>query len=102
MIHYRIRISIILLLVFVSAAPAQRQMENLTRGIVAVKQADGGVYIGWRLFGTDPYTVASIYIALAEAANLSKSMKHQLLAPRTILIEEPTLMSRSSTSCGRC
>jgi len=57
MIHYRIRISIILLLGLVSAAPAQRQMENLTRGIVAVKQAGGGVYIGWRLFGTDPETV---------------------------------------------
>jgi len=36
---------------------AQRQMENLTRGIVAVKQADGDVYVGWRLFGTDPETV---------------------------------------------
>jgi rhamnogalacturonan endolyase len=57
MIHYRIRISIILLLGLVSAAPAQRQMENLTRGIVAVKQADGSVYVGWRLFGTDPETV---------------------------------------------
>ena len=58
MIHYRIRISIILLLTLVSAAPAQRQMENLTRGVVAVKQADGGVYVGWRLFGTDPETLA--------------------------------------------
>ncbi len=57
MIHYRIRISIILLLVLVSAAPA-RQMENLTRGIVAVRQDDGGVYVGWRLFGTDPETIA--------------------------------------------
>ncbi|MCP4258668.1 MAG: rhamnogalacturonan lyase [Planctomycetes bacterium] len=58
MIRYRIRIGIILLLGLVSAAPAQRQMENLTRGIVAVKQANGGVYVGWRLFGTDPETVA--------------------------------------------
>ena len=47
MIHYHIRIGIILLLGLVSAAPAQRQMENLTRGIVVVKQADGGVYVGW-------------------------------------------------------
>jgi rhamnogalacturonan endolyase len=35
---------------------AQRQMENLTRGIVAVKQTDG-VYVSWRLFGTDPETI---------------------------------------------
>jgi rhamnogalacturonan endolyase len=57
MIYSRIRIGIILLLGLVSAAPAQRQMENLTRGIVAVKQADGSVYVAWRLFGTDPETV---------------------------------------------
>lgn len=30
-----------------------RQMEGLNRGLVAVK-VENGVYIGWRLFGTDP------------------------------------------------
>jgi rhamnogalacturonan endolyase len=38
--------------------PAQRQMENLTRGTVAIKQPDKSVYIGWRLFGTDPDSIA--------------------------------------------
>ncbi|MHC4700739.1 MAG: rhamnogalacturonan lyase [Planctomycetota bacterium] len=51
-----------LALVFVSicfavSVQAQRRMENLNRGIVAVKQPDGGVYVGWRLFGTDPETI---------------------------------------------
>jgi rhamnogalacturonan endolyase len=36
----------------------QRLMENLTRGVVAVKQPEGHVYVGWRLFGTDPQTLA--------------------------------------------
>ena len=36
-----------------SFAMAQRQMENLTRGTLAVRSADG-VYVGWRLLGTDP------------------------------------------------
>ena len=45
-----------LLSIFSTLATAQRQMENLTRGIVAVKQT-GGVYISWRLFGTDPETI---------------------------------------------
>jgi rhamnogalacturonan endolyase len=45
------------LLPIISTAPAQRQMENLTRGIVTVKQ-EGGVYVGWRLFGTDPETIS--------------------------------------------
>ncbi len=55
--RYRI-LSIICILVTASVCPAQRQMENLTRGVVAVKQADKGVYIGWRLFGTDPEAIA--------------------------------------------
>ncbi|MEZ5329095.1 MAG: rhamnogalacturonan lyase [Verrucomicrobiales bacterium] len=36
---------------------AQRQMENLSRGLVAVKQ-EGGVFVSWRLFGTDPDALA--------------------------------------------
>lgn len=35
-----------------------RQMENLGRGIVAIKQGDGKAYVGWRLLGTDPNDIA--------------------------------------------
>lgn len=38
-------------------APAQRQMENLTRGLVAVKQ-EAGVFLSWRMFATDPEEIA--------------------------------------------
>ena len=36
------------------ATAAPRQMERLGRGLVAVPQDDGRVYVGWRLLGTDP------------------------------------------------
>ncbi len=39
-------------------ARAQRQMEALGRGVVAVRQADGRVWVGWRLLGTDPDALA--------------------------------------------
>jgi len=69
MIYCSNRIAIGLLLGLAAAAPAQRQMENLTRGIVAVKQSDSGVYVGWRLFGTDPETVAfNLYRVVAGGA----------------------------------
>ena len=35
----------------------QRQMEKLDRGIVAVK-VDNGVYVGWRMLGSDPDSVS--------------------------------------------
>lgn len=37
----------------VSAAPSARQVEYLDRGLVAVR-IDGGVYLSWRLLGTEP------------------------------------------------
>ena len=52
-----IKAILVLLLVLAASSSAQRQMENLSRGIVAVKQPSGGVYVGWRLFGTDPESI---------------------------------------------
>jgi rhamnogalacturonan endolyase len=40
------------------AVRAQRVMENLGRGIVAVNQGEGKVYVGWRMLGTDPENIA--------------------------------------------
>lgn len=37
---------------------AQRQMERLGRGVVAVNQGDRKVYVGWRMLGTDPDDIA--------------------------------------------
>jgi rhamnogalacturonan endolyase len=39
-------------------ASAQRYMENLGRGVVAVRQADNSVFVGWRLLGTDAENIA--------------------------------------------
>lgn len=38
----------------VTEVAAQRQMERLGRGVVAVNQGEGKVFVGWRLLGTDP------------------------------------------------
>ena len=35
-------------------AQAQRYLEKLNRGVVAVRTSSSQVYVGWRLFGTDP------------------------------------------------
>src|SRR5215207_8949667 len=37
---------------------AARQMENLGRGIVAINEGEGSVYVGWRLLGADPEEIA--------------------------------------------
>jgi rhamnogalacturonan endolyase len=47
-----------LLLSLTLPALAQRPMEYLTRGLVAVHQGDGKVFLSWRLLGTDPDDIA--------------------------------------------
>ena len=40
-----------------SSTYGQRQMENLGRGVVAVRTNSATVYVGWRLLGIDPDTI---------------------------------------------
>jgi len=54
----RILCHLLLMLVPVTAVYAQRQMEHLDRGVVAVREAEGTVFVGWRLLGTDREGVA--------------------------------------------
>ncbi|MCX6261956.1 MAG: hypothetical protein NTY95_14200, partial [Bacteroidia bacterium] len=37
---------------------AQRQMENLDRGLIAIRTEGDSVYIGWRMMGTEPDEIA--------------------------------------------
>lgn len=42
------------LFLFAAGASPGRQMEELGRGVVAINQGGGKVYVGWRLAGSDP------------------------------------------------
>ena len=46
------------LLITLNQAFAQRQMENLDRGLIAIRTAGDSAYIGWRLLGTEPDQIA--------------------------------------------
>ncbi|GAB2964185.1 hypothetical protein GCM10027048_36930 [Hymenobacter coalescens] len=45
-------------LLLAAPAHAQKHLEKLNRGVVAVRTNPGEVYVGWRLFGTDPAGIA--------------------------------------------
>ncbi len=45
-------------LFIVNTMQAQRQMENLGRGVVAVRNEKGNVFVSWRLLGTEPASTA--------------------------------------------
>jgi rhamnogalacturonan endolyase len=62
-------------------ARAQRQMEALGRGVVAVRQADGSVWVGWRLLGTDPDALAFNLYRSTAGARAVKLNDHPLDGP---------------------
>ncbi len=50
---------LLMALVFITAKTnAQRLMENLDRGVVAVRNTEGKVFISWRLLGTEPGNIS--------------------------------------------
>lgn len=58
--------------VLAANAVAPRQMELLGRGVVAVNQGDGKVFVSWRMLGTDPEAIA---FNLYRAENGGKPVK---------------------------
>lgn len=48
---------LVLVLPWISAGGTMR-MENLNRGVVAVRTGNASAYVGWRLLGTDPSTLS--------------------------------------------
>jgi rhamnogalacturonan endolyase len=61
--------SIIACLLVPTIAPAQYVVENLGRGVIAIRTSETTVYVGWRLLGTDPPDLAfNVYRATGSAA----------------------------------
>jgi rhamnogalacturonan endolyase len=60
--------SLLFVLLVVTSAFGQRQTEKLGRGLVGIRQADGKVFLSWRLLGTEAVDVAfNIYRVTADA-----------------------------------
>jgi rhamnogalacturonan endolyase len=72
-------------LLFPASASAQRQMEALGRGVVAVRQADGRVWVGWRLLGTDPDSLAFNLYRSAGGARAVKLNDKPLAGPTNFI-----------------
>ncbi|MGB7722656.1 MAG: rhamnogalacturonan lyase [Bryobacteraceae bacterium] len=61
-------VTIAALLALAASASAQRQMEKLGRGVVAINQGEGKVFVSWRLLGTEPASIGfNVYRASGAA-----------------------------------
>ena len=99
----RLRLSMTALLValvtalhFPATASAQRQMERLGRGVVAVRQADGRVWVGWRLLGTDPDALA-FNLYRSDAGARTVRLNDKPLAGPTNFVDTTADLSKTSS-----
>ena len=89
--------TIVLHAVLATTASAQREMESLGRGVVAIPQDDGKtVFVSWRLLGTDPDDVSfNVYRVSAGAEPLR--VNPELLKDATNLVD-PGVNSKEPVS----
>lgn len=73
-----ILLSTLCLLLIAGQGHAQRLMENLSRGVVAVNQGGGSVYVGWRLLGTEPVDIAFNLYRTTGSGKAVKLTRHPL------------------------
>jgi rhamnogalacturonan endolyase len=79
----------------VAGVDTQRQMESLGRGVVAINQGDGKVYVGWRLLGTDANDIAfNLYRATDGAAPLK--LNERPITQSTNFLDDGADLSRSN------
>ena len=78
---------IFFVLCFCILSQAQRQMEFLDRGVVAVRQNAGSVFISWRLLGTETNDLAfNIYRSIGPAK--AKKLNNQPIIKTTSYLDE--------------
>lgn len=83
------------LLLIASSLMAQRQMEKISRGVIAVPQPDQKVFVSWRLLGTDPEDVAfNIYRTTGKK---TAKLNAKPLAGPTFYVDEKADLTKSNT-----
>ena len=91
----------ILLLAFAITSNAQskksnlRQMEKLGRGVVAVVQDDGKVFVGWRMLGTDEDDIAFNLYRAADAGEAVK-LNDKPISDVTFFIDDKADLRKSN------
>ena len=93
-------ISLILISTIAASARAQRQMENLGRGLIAVVRPDRKVYLSWRLLGTDADNIAFNVYRTTTGGNPIKLNDNPILTSTNFIDDDPPL-AKGATHCVR-
>ena len=98
--------AVVAFMLFSSASLAQ-VAEKLDRGIVAVRQADGSMYVGWRLLESDPADVAFHVYRQTDQADTARRLTTEPVRESTNFVDteapkdgDPRYFLRPLTAAG--
>ena len=91
-----IAVLIIAVIILTSQVLARRQMEKLGRGVVAINQGGGKVYVGWRMLGTDPEDIAFNLYRVTGGGRAVK-LNEQPITQSTNYVDTGVDLSRSNS-----
>jgi rhamnogalacturonan endolyase len=86
----------VILFVFTSVVLCLRQMESLGRGVISVNQGDGRVFVSWRLFGTDPDSLAFNLYRSSDGGKTVK-LNDQALTTAANFVDEKADLTKSNS-----
>src|SRR6185436_11936687 len=92
----RLAIIPLLAVLLTAEAHAQRQMEKLGRGLVAMVRADGKVYLSWRLLGTDAEKIAFNVYRTTPGGAAAKLNENPIATSTNFIDEKPPLADGAS------
>ncbi|HEY8561951.1 MAG TPA: rhamnogalacturonan lyase [Pyrinomonadaceae bacterium] len=86
--------SLLLSTAFPAPKKLVRQMEKLSRGVVAVRQTDGKVFVSWRMFGTDDEKIA--FNVYRETGGATVKLNDKPIADVTFFTDETADLTRAN------
>jgi len=78
------------------AASAQYAVENLGRGLIAIRGSETTVYVGWRLLGTDPADIA-FNVYRASGSGTAVKLNQAPLTATTNLVDTAADLTQANT-----
>lgn len=85
-----------IVLLTASSANAQRQAENLGRGVVAMRTATSTAYVGWRLLATDPENIG-FNLYRSQSGGAAVKLNSQLITNTTDFVDSTATLTVSNS-----
>lgn len=86
---------LILSISFPAQAKPVRQMEKLSRGVVAINKGDGKVFVSWRMFGTDADNIA--FNLYRETDGKAVKLNDKPIADVTFFVDEKADLKKANS-----